>query len=59
MKDQVEDFKAAEGKAKDKIKDELKDMTTKRNDLKKKVEDLKKKEEKEAEDIGRGQELDA
>ena len=58
MKDKAKDFKAAEGKAKDKIKDELKDMTTKRNDLKKKVKDLKKKEEKEAEDIGRGQELD-
>ena len=59
MKDKANDFKAAEGKAKDKIKDELKDMTTKRNDLKKKVEDLKKKEDKEIADKGRDQELDA
>jgi hypothetical protein len=58
MVEKAKEYKAAEGEKKEKIKDELKDMTTKRNDLKKKVEDLKKKEEKEAEDIGRGQELD-
>ena len=32
-------------------------MTAERDELEKKVKDLKKKEEKEAEDIGRGQEL--
>ena len=59
MTDKARDFKAAEGKAKDKIKDELKDMTTKRNDLKKKVEDLKKKEEEKIANKGKDQELDA
>jgi hypothetical protein len=58
MIEKAKEFKKAEGKAKDKIKDELKAMTVKKSDLEKKVEDLKKKEEKEAEDIGRGQELD-
>ena len=44
---------------KEKIKDELKKMTAERDELEKKVEDLKKKEDKEIADKGRDQELDA
>lgn len=58
MKEKAEEYKAAEGKAKEKIKDELKKMTTEKNDLKKKLEALKKKEDKKVSNIGRNQTLD-
>jgi len=59
MVEKAKEYKAAEGKAKEKIKDELKKMTAERDELEKKVEDLKKKEDKEIADKGRDQELDA
>ena len=55
----AKEFKKAEGKAKDKIKDELKAMTVKKSDLEKKVEDLKSKEEEKIANKGKDQELDA
>ena len=55
----AKEFKKAEGKAKDKIKDELKAMTIKKSDLEKKVEDLKSKEEEKIANKGKDQELDA
>ena len=59
MIEKAKEFKKAEGKAKDKIKDELKAMTVKKGDLEKKVEDLKSKEEEKIANKGKDQELDA
>ena len=59
MIEKAKEFKKAEGKAKDKIKDELKAMTVKKSDLEKKVEDLKSKEEEKIANKGKDQELDA
>jgi hypothetical protein len=59
MVEKAEEYKAAEGKAKEKIKDELKKMTAERDELEKKVNDLKKKEEEKIANKGRDQELDA
>ena len=59
MIEKAKEFKKSEGKAKDKIKDELKAMTVKKGDLEKKVEDLKSKEEEKIANKGKDQELDA
>jgi len=59
MIEKAKEFKKAEGKAKDNIKDELKAMTVKKSDLEKKVEDLKSKEEEKIANKGKDQELDA